>query len=76
MSYNAPRRKRRGRIARTVGDILGLFGAFTPKSVKRYADLGEEVSKAVSRYAADVRARRFPDEVFTLNYLPRAGELR
>ena len=47
-------------------DILGLFGAFTPKFVKRYADLGEDVSKAVARYAADVRARRFPgpDQVF------------
>jgi outer membrane lipoprotein-sorting protein len=25
---------------------------------------------------SSIRARRFPDEVFTLNYLPRAGELR
>jgi 3-methyl-2-oxobutanoate hydroxymethyltransferase len=41
-------------------DILGLFGAFTPKFVKRYAELGEDVSKAVEKYAADVRARRFP----------------
>ncbi len=47
-------------------DILGLFGTFTPKFVKRYADLGEDVTKAVARYAADVRARRFPgpDQVF------------
>jgi len=41
-------------------DILGLFGTFTPKFVKRYAELGEEVSNAVAKYAADVRARRFP----------------
>jgi len=47
-------------------DILGLFGAFTPKFVKRYAELGEAVSEAVARYAADVRARRFPgpEQVF------------
>ena len=47
-------------------DILGLFGTFTPKFVKRYADLGADVSDAVARYAADVRARRFPgpDQVF------------
>jgi hypothetical protein len=25
---------------------------------------------------SSIRARSFPDEVFTLNYLPRAGELR
>lgn len=41
-------------------DILGLFGAFTPKFVKRYAELGAAVSSAVGAYAADVRARRFP----------------
>lgn len=41
-------------------DILGLFGAFTPKFVKRYAELGAAVSGAVATYAADVRARRFP----------------
>jgi 3-methyl-2-oxobutanoate hydroxymethyltransferase len=40
--------------------MLGLFGAFTPKFVKRYADLGPSVSDAVAAYAADVRARRFP----------------
>jgi len=41
-------------------DMLGLFGAFTPKFVKRYADLGANVTAAVEAYAADVRARRFP----------------
>lgn len=41
-------------------DILGLYSAFTPKFVKRYAELGAEVSKAVASYASDVRARRYP----------------
>ena len=41
-------------------DLLGLFAEFTPKFVKRYADLGEAVSHAAEQYAADVRARRFP----------------
>ena len=41
-------------------DALGLFAGFLPKFVKRYAELGEEVSAAVASYAADVRARRFP----------------
>jgi 3-methyl-2-oxobutanoate hydroxymethyltransferase len=39
--------------------MLGLFD-WTPKFVRRYADLRGEVSKAVAAYAADVRARRFP----------------
>jgi len=41
-------------------DIVGLFADFTPKFVKRYAELGSEVEKAARAYAEDVRARRFP----------------
>ncbi|AWU94073.1 3-methyl-2-oxobutanoate hydroxymethyltransferase [Azospirillum ramasamyi] len=41
-------------------DMLGLFGAFQPKFVKRYANLGESVSDAAAAYAAEVRSRAFP----------------
>lgn len=41
-------------------DMLGLFTTFTPRFVRRYADLGAEVSRAAAAYADDVRARRFP----------------
>lgn len=41
-------------------DMLGLFGAFQPKFVKRYANLGETVSEAAAAYAAEVRTRAFP----------------
>ena len=41
-------------------DMLGLFGTFTPRFVKRYAELGEAVSGAVAAYARDVQARDFP----------------
>ncbi len=44
-----------------IDDLLGLFTEYTPKFVKRYADLGSQVSDAAARYAADVRARRFPE---------------
>ncbi len=40
-------------------DMLGLFD-WTPKFVRRYADLRGEISRAVESYAQDVRARRFP----------------
>lgn len=43
-------------------DMLGLFGEFQPKFVKRYAELGRETDRAVASYAEEVRARRFPDE--------------
>jgi 3-methyl-2-oxobutanoate hydroxymethyltransferase len=52
-------------------DLLGLFTDFTPKFVKRYADLGSQVYKAVEAYAADVRARRFPAEEHTFGATPK-----
>jgi 3-methyl-2-oxobutanoate hydroxymethyltransferase len=50
-----------------IDDMLGLF-EWTPKFVRRYGDLRSTITKAVSDYAADVRAGRFPgpDEVYTL----------
>lgn len=41
-------------------DMAGLFSEFTPRFVRRYAELGEALGEAVAAYAADVRARRFP----------------
>ncbi len=41
-------------------DILGLFGSFTPRFVKRYAELAGQVEAAAQAYAADVRCRAFP----------------
>ncbi|MGA0601177.1 3-methyl-2-oxobutanoate hydroxymethyltransferase [Caulobacter sp. KR2-114] len=40
-------------------DMLGLFD-WTPKFVRRYADLRGEIARAAGAYAEDVRARRFP----------------
>lgn len=41
-------------------DLLGLFPDFTPRFVKRYADLASTIEEAATAYAEDVRARRFP----------------
>ena len=45
-------------------DMLGLFD-WTPKFVRRYADLKGEISAAVRAYSEDVRARRFPGDAET-----------
>ncbi len=45
-------------------DMLGLFD-WTPKFVRKYADLRGEIDRAVASYASDVKARRFPAEVET-----------
>jgi len=42
-----------------VDDMLGLFD-WTPRFVRRYADLRAEIDRAAKAYAEDVRARRFP----------------
>jgi 3-methyl-2-oxobutanoate hydroxymethyltransferase len=43
-----------------IDDVIGMFGDFTPKFVRRYAEVGDRVTEAANAYAADVRARRFP----------------
>ncbi|WP_137137066.1 3-methyl-2-oxobutanoate hydroxymethyltransferase [Rhizobium sp. FKY42] len=46
-------------------DMLGLFDAFKPRFVKRYAELGALVSQAAADYARDVRDGSFPAEEHT-----------
>jgi 3-methyl-2-oxobutanoate hydroxymethyltransferase len=43
-----------------VDDMIGLFTEFHPKFVRRYAEVAQSIAAAISDYAADVRARRFP----------------
>lgn len=43
-----------------VDDMLGLFTAFKPKFVKRFAALGDTAKAAIETYAQDVRGRSFP----------------
>ena len=42
-------------------DMLGMF-EWTPRFVRRYADLRGDIGKAVGQWAADVKARTFPGE--------------
>jgi 3-methyl-2-oxobutanoate hydroxymethyltransferase len=46
-------------------DLLGLGEGTLPRFVEQYASLGDLAVEAVSRYAGDVRARRFPQERHT-----------
>ena len=54
-----------------IDDMLGLFD-WTPKFVRRYANLRAEIGQAVRAYAADVRARRFPGEAETYQLVKSA----
>ena len=46
-------------------DMLGMFSDFTPKFVKRYANVGEVMREAVANYAAEVASGAFPTEEHT-----------
>jgi 3-methyl-2-oxobutanoate hydroxymethyltransferase len=47
-------------------DVVGFEDRVRPKFVRRYADLGADAANAVTRFAEDVRAGRFPasDETY------------
>jgi len=46
-------------------DLLGLYQGTTPRFVKRYADLADEIGSALGEYVADVRSGAFPEEQHT-----------
>lgn len=56
-----------------VSDLLGVFEAFTPKFVKRYAELGKAMKEAFAAYRDDVKRRAFPTADHVYNMKP--GEL-
>ena len=57
-----------------VSDVLGEFQAFTPKFVKKYADIAGVSVAALTEYVADVRAGRFPEEQHCYRMLEGEGE--
>lgn len=46
-------------------DMLGMFSDFTPKFVKRYANVGEVMREAFANYAVEVASGAFPTEEHT-----------
>ncbi len=45
-----------------VSDLIGQFQAFTPKFVKKYADVASVVTDAIRSYGEEVRSGAFPAE--------------
>ena len=43
-------------------DVLGLYDGHMPKFVRRYANIGDDMQKALTAFLEDVREGRFPDE--------------
>lgn len=45
-----------------VSDMIGQFQAFTPKFVKKYANVAEVITNAMKEYTKDVKAGAFPTD--------------
>jgi 3-methyl-2-oxobutanoate hydroxymethyltransferase len=43
-------------------DLLGLYDGHTPKFVRKYANVADDMRDAIGRFLSDVREGRFPDE--------------
>jgi 3-methyl-2-oxobutanoate hydroxymethyltransferase len=55
-------------------DLLGLFDRYTPKFVKKYAHLSEEMVRAFKAFADEVREGRFPDNEHSFHIDPKEFE--
>ncbi len=43
-------------------DLVGLTTEFSPRFLRRYANLAEEINSAVGKYISDVKKKDFPNE--------------
>lgn len=55
-------------------DLLGLFDRFTPKFVKRYAELGRAANEAVAEYVREVQTGAFPDDAHSFLLRAEGGD--
>lgn len=50
-----------------INDILGMYSDFTPKFVKKYAELKNTIVDAVGGYIRDVKTQQFPEKQHTFS---------
>jgi 3-methyl-2-oxobutanoate hydroxymethyltransferase len=55
-----------------VSDMLGIFQTFTPKFVKKYANLAGEMKQAFENYIREIREGKFPTADYC--YKMKSGE--
>ena len=47
-----------------VSDMIGQFQAFTPKFVKKYANVAQVITEAMKEYVKDVKEMKFPRDEY------------
>jgi 3-methyl-2-oxobutanoate hydroxymethyltransferase len=45
-----------------IADMLGMTQGFSPRFLRRYADLNQVVTDAIGQYVTDVKSGDFPNE--------------
>jgi 3-methyl-2-oxobutanoate hydroxymethyltransferase len=55
-----------------VNDMLGIFQTYTPKFVKKYANLAGEMKRAFEKYIQEIHEGKFPTSEYCYNM--KAGE--
>lgn len=48
-----------------IHDLIGMYSGFTPKFVKKYADLHQAIRAAVQTYIKEVQERQFPSPEYS-----------
>jgi 3-methyl-2-oxobutanoate hydroxymethyltransferase len=43
-------------------DMFGITREFSPRFLRRYLDMGDQMERAVKQYIADVKNRDFPND--------------
>lgn len=57
-----------------VSDLIGQFQAFTPKFVKKYCDVADMITEAMTAYCIDVRSGSFPEDTHCYHMKPGEKE--
>jgi 3-methyl-2-oxobutanoate hydroxymethyltransferase len=57
-----------------VSDLIGQFQAFTPKFVKKYANIAEVITSAMTEYIKEVKAGAFPSDEHCYHMLKGENE--
>jgi 3-methyl-2-oxobutanoate hydroxymethyltransferase len=57
-----------------ISDLIGQFQAFTPKFVKKYANVAQIITEAIKEYVTDVKNSNFPTLEYTYSMLPGEDE--
>lgn len=57
-------------------DLLGLYDGHTPKFVRKYAELAQDMQTAIEAYLADVRSGSFPNDAKEAFHMASDEELQ